>query len=524
MKNGMTALLIMVMAGNPLVVPSADADEKDSAELRALREQVAAIQSRIEILMTRDTPSSAQHYPLPAAKGGSSAPMTPASSPYGIRYKGVSITLGGFVAAEYIYRQRNQENDISTNFNAIPYANGTLGHTNELRFTARQTRLSALVQGNPEPATLLSLYSELDFQGGAQTANSNQSNSYNPRVRHLYGAVDWESIGLHVIAGQTWSLVTLNTGGITPRNELLPPTIDGQYLPGFSWARQPQFRITKSFGPRLWIATSFENPQTTFYTGANPLPSDVHLSYSAPAGQGFDSANTLSLNHIPDIVKKIVYEAPIGERSLHLEIFGIYRSFYERLDFHNRNASGGGGGAGAGAGAGIELPIFPKLLDLEISGMAGKGLGRYGSAQLPDVTLDPSGAVRPIHEVQMLAGLTLHASPTLDIYLFAGEERESAEAYTLESSSGPLPYGYGNPAYLNTGCFSETAVGPCVGNTRSVEQATTGFWYKPYVGNFGAVRCGLQYSHTERKAFNGVGGAPMGDQNIVLASIRYYPF
>jgi hypothetical protein len=121
MKMRIAALFFLVVEGNLFVATSADADEKDSAELRSLREQVVAIQSRIEALIGRDTPSIAERDPSPAATNAAPAPMIPAAgSPGGIRYKGVSITLGGFVAAEDIYGQRNQGNDISTNFSAIP--------------------------------------------------------------------------------------------------------------------------------------------------------------------------------------------------------------------------------------------------------------------------------------------------------------------------------------------------------------------------------------------------------------------
>jgi hypothetical protein len=171
------------------------------------------------------------------------------------------------------------------------------------------------------------------------------------------------------------------------------------------------------------------------------------------------------------------------------------------------------------------VPLVPKLLDFQVSGLAGKGIGRYGSGQLTEVTFDPQGNIKPIHEIIALAGLTFHATPTFDMYLFYGEEKESAQAYNLTSGTGIVtPYGYGNPLYSNTGCASETALGKCVANVRLIEQATTGFWLKPYIGNFGMIRWGIQYSHTEFQAFSGKGGAPTVMENIVIASFRYYPF
>ena len=71
------------------------------------------------------------------------------------------------------------------------------------------------------------------------------------------------------LAGQNWSLLTLNSKGITPRNEVPPATIDAQYVVGFNWARQPQIRIVKNWNKEFWLAASVENPQTTFAANAS---------------------------------------------------------------------------------------------------------------------------------------------------------------------------------------------------------------------------------------------------------------
>jgi hypothetical protein len=515
-----------------------DESAKEMAQkIQSLLDQVNALRQRLDeqTRVSQQTKSEADAAAVEAASAKAQAAAPPAQIQNQVQsqvsaargntdklyYKGVTVTLGGFLAAESIYRQHDQANDISTNFAAIPYANNSVGQTQELRFTARQSRVSALVQGSPSPQTHLGFYSEFDFQGAAQTANSNESNSYTPRLRHMYGTVDWDNLGLHLLAGQAWSLVTLNSQGITPRNEVPPPTIDGQYMPGFTWTRQPQIRLVQDLPHAVSVAVSLENPQTTFFTGANPLPSTVHLTFNTPAGQGFDSANTLSLNHIPDVVGKIVYEPIMANRHLHLEAYYLYRSFYERLNFNNQNNSGGG------VGGGLTVQVVPRLLDFQISALAGKGIGRYGSAQLTDVTFDPAGNIHPIHEVEALTGLTLHVTNKWDYYLFFGEEKESAEAFNLAGAAGLTPYGYGNPLYQNGGCFNEIPTTPataCIGNTRLIRQGTTGFWFKPYVGAFGRFQYGLQYSYSQRKSFEGLGGAPTANQNIVMASMRYYPF
>ena len=45
-----------------------------------------------------------------------------------------------------------------------------------------------------------------------------------------------------------------------------------------------------------------------------------------------------------------------------------------------------------------------------------------------------------------------------------------------------------------------------------------------FQGKFGRIQWGVQYSYTERKAFEGVGGAPSANENMVFTSFRYYPF
>ena len=74
-------------------------------------------------------------------------------------------------------------------------------------------------------------------------------------------------------------------------------------------------------------------------------------------------------------------------------------------------------------------------------------------------------------------------------------------------------------------------------------QVTGGMWDKVYKGSFGEVRVGLQYSYSQRDVFrtqanvatvqgglpqtlaqqNGV-FSPKATQNMLLTSLRYYPF
>lgn len=440
-------------------------------------------------------------------------------------YKGISITPSGFLEAANQYRSRALGSDMFSPFNAIPFDSAPAAHENEDRLSARQSRIGVLVQGDVNPTTHLAAYGEIDFLGAAQSANSNESNSFTPRLRNLYVTADWDASGWHLLAGQSWSLATLNGKGITPRDEIIPPMIDAQFIPGFVWTRQPQFRVTKDFGKKLWLAVSVENPQTVFagavppnvidqivnstglFAGATNATPPISAGGGTPATP---TAATSSLNHLPDVVVKAAYEADIRGRDLHLEVFGLGRAFTDRIGTQNDTVYAGG------VGGGLAVDAIPGVLDLELSALTGSGIGRYGTSQLPDVTFAPDGRIAPIAETAWLAGGTLHATRALDIYVFGGEEDVGRKSFNAT-------YGYGSPTLDLAGCSIQG--GSCAAVTRFVEQGTIGFWQKFYQGSLGRAQFGVQYSYTERRALSGLKSvAPVTNDNIIFTSVRYYPF
>jgi hypothetical protein len=539
-----------------------------ATEIRLLKERLRQLEHRVaeQARKKKETETQVRHA---AAAGPAPAPPAPYAYPIGIGLPpqpenasalaerlakikgypyegssslylgGMSITPGGFLELGSVTRDHFIGADMATPFGNIPFANVPSSHTDEFRFSARRSRLSFLTLGDVNPATHLSGFGEFDFLGDAQTGNSNESNSFNPRIRQLYMTVDNDDFGAHLLAGQAWTLATMNVVGIVPRTENTPLVIDDQYAPGFTWARQPQIRITKDFDQTLWFALSAENPQTTF-GGTTPVLPDggtiVDSVVSFPAtfpqtsivgGSLFNNANALSLNQVPDIIGKAAWDPTIGDRTIHMEIFGIFREFNDRVIFPfgtgmiNQNinvASGGGGGS-------ILVPIIPKVLEARFSGMTGRGIGRYGASQLPDVTFSSNGGLDPVQETMLFAGLTWHAIPGLDIYAYAGEEDQKNSF----GFSGPtnVPFGWGNPSFVNTSCnveFDTLAGAACSGNTKLVRQITGGFWDDIYKGPFGRLAGGLQYAFTQKFGFNGVGGAPERNENIFFTSLRYYPF
>lgn len=499
---------------------------EDQQQVASLRQQLADTQAKADQAVAV---SQEQIQTIPSTVRTEIAAEKPKDGK--IHYKGVTLTVGGFLAAESVYRSKNEEADIGSSFAKIPFANNVAGHTSEFRGTARQSRLSLLAEGDINPSTHAAFYTELDFLAGPQTANSNESNSFSPRIRNLYGTLDWDDLHLHLLAGQNWSLATMNSKGITPRNEVPPPTIEAQYVTGFTWARQPQVRLTADFAHKqLWASVSVENPQTTLASAATGATGtsvpNLTVTTGAASTSQFDSANTLSFNHVPDVIAKLAFEPDIGgSRPLHAEVYGIYRDYYDRVNVTGNNLLNLPLGAsnkdtsGGGFGGGILWTVVPKLVDLQASALTGRGIGRYGSGQLPDAVVGPNGELKPISETMYMAGGALHATRDLDLYVFGGQEREDH----LYSRVGAGTYGFGSPTATLAACSVEGAT--CTPDIKLMSQITGGFWDKIYQGSFGQVRVGVQYSYTELTAFPGAGGiTPKTNENMIFTSFRYYPF
>lgn len=441
--------------------------------------------------------------------------------------KGISVNIGGFIEAAGIYRNRWLGEDMASSFQSLPLGDSPHAFQDESRFSARQSRISILAQGDVCPTVHLAGYYEMDFLGAAQSANSNESNSYNLRIRNIYTTADWDTWGLHLLGGQSWSLIVPNTQGITPRKEDVPLTIDAQYVPGFSWARQPQFRIVKDWDKTFWLGLSVENPSTVVSTEPDttapytaPLPGNYAISQSP--GNGLFASN-LSVNDVPDIVEKAAYDSPIG----HFEVYNLTR------DFESNSEVGPAGGktlndqsiVGDAVGGSLIIPIcYVPGLKVEASGMYGDGIGRYGSGQLPDVTQDSSGAIHPITALHFLGNVTYNPCKEWTFYAYYGIEQAQRKAY----DNGNATYGYGNPLYDVLVPGLGGTPGAFQGQVQSVAQITVGEWYNFYHGNFGNMVWGLQYSYTTDKYFSGVNGVgaatagPETNDNMIFTSLRYY--
>jgi hypothetical protein len=244
----------------------------------------------------------------------------------------------------------------------------------DFQASGRQSRISMLVEGKLDNVKIGGYY-ETDFLSAATTSNNNQSNSYSLRQRQFFAQAAFNS-GWAFTGGQMWSLLTETTHGMDNRTEALPAVIDAAYVPGFSWARQYGFRVTKSLiNNKLWLGASIEESQATLTTHGNPtatcapanptlvgfttnglcsaaalngtrvlaenaagtgttttviLPNVYNNFLVGAFGTGgglYNPLGTYQYNPSPDIVVKAVWEPGFG----HYEIGGVFSDFRDRV-------------------------------------------------------------------------------------------------------------------------------------------------------------------------------------------------
>ena len=73
-------------------------------------------------------------------------------SPLALRFKGITLTPGGFLAAETVWRQRGLASDVNTPFNSIPLPGSSQSSLSEFFGSGRQSRVSAAGRRKAERA------------------------------------------------------------------------------------------------------------------------------------------------------------------------------------------------------------------------------------------------------------------------------------------------------------------------------------------------------------------------------------
>jgi hypothetical protein len=486
-----------------------------------------------------------------------SPPASPMEGPLTIHFRGINITPGGYAAAEFVRRSRALSSDLPTPFNSLTMPGASQSQVSEFFGSGRQSKITTFVNGSVKGVDLSS-YVSADFLSAGVTSTSTSTDSYTLRIRQAWAQAKFES-GWSFLGGQMWSLATENGKSISPdddlgrTNDARPKTIDPSYNVGFVFTRQYGVRLTKNFGNTVAFAVAMENPQGTLTTHGN---GDNFLLGNAGASNSYNTTSTYTFNPAPDLIAKVAFDPGVG----HYEVFGLYDRFTDRIfpcgevklatgATTGPCPSGAGTGPdatgayndsknGGGFGASARWDVAKKVT-FGLKGFGGSGVGRYGPAGLPDLSINGDGSLHVVKNLMGLATLEFQATKKLSFDFYAGTEY-AGRAASFDPISGK-EVGYGAPQFSNYGCYTEqppavntgftpTSLTNCTGDTRAVIEGTSSIWYRFYNGPRGRFQFGVQYSYLTRQTWSGVGFdgktgpsvSPSGIDNMVFTSFRYY--
>jgi len=175
---------------------------------------------------------------------------------------------------------------------------------------------------------------------------------------------------------------------------------------------------------------------------------------------------------------------------------------------------------GYGVGFAAVMPFASNRLEVSVEGLAGQGIGRYGTTGFADVTLDPTtGEMRPLRQARLMGGLVYHQGGRLDVFAYGGTDYTGRDA--LVSPAGTAA-GYGSGLVSYEGCTNEVALNACRGDNRNIYEAMTGYWFRLYQGEFGRIAYGNQVTYVHRNLWSGIGTTPVGRNLVVYSTVRFY--
>jgi len=290
-------------------------------------------------------------------------------NPMAIRYKGVTITPGGFADYGVAWRSRNDNTSLSSAMGQMPLNGTANAKISELHMDARNSRIFARVEGSPNDNVKLTSLILGDFYGTADpSTNPNQVNSWLFRIREAWAMAQFKS-GWAVAGGQMYTLMTPARRSVLPGGEMLPLAYEGNQPVGFPYERGAQVRFAKKFG-NMAFAFEIDQPEAAslssnmtpssllgiqnsgsdFPIGNNmPVPccNQTFLIYpgNSQTTSGTTSSGALvpgtaatsaapvsalqSINSgfgamaVPDVVFKLAWDSP--NSSAHLEVRGVAR-------------------------------------------------------------------------------------------------------------------------------------------------------------------------------------------------------
>ena len=493
-------------------------------EIEALRQQLGANQSAsastqggapqmINAALTTPSPQPTSIY--------SGANAVQQQAPGGIqqenegtptfRLGSADIRLGGFVDIENIYRTTNTQNNIATNYAAIPFSNTPQGALSEYRLTGQFSRFNIRVTDKIGDTDVAG-YCEADFSGNDATNVYQTVNGHTLRMRLCFMRVQrskWEILG-----GQTWSWLTPNRVGIGPNPAELAITYneDQNIGVGLPYTRAAEFRVAYHVNDHLALGLGVEDPNQYIGTFV-ALPS----AFATTVGTQFDNGSQIGTpNLFPDILPKITYDTKIAGRHFHLEGVGLVTGVRSAVKpvgdttFAKHSAVGGGGSIAG------NFELFHNFLFLG-NAFWSDGGGRYLVGDGPQLVIRPNPAGTDIvpslvHAGAGSVGFEWIANQQSAFAVYYGADYFGRNFFpdTTNATAPGTIIGYGGPGSPNT-------------NNRALQQITFD-WLQTFWKSdaHGALQYYTQYSYLTRAPWFVDPGAPRDAHlSMVYAGVRY---
>jgi hypothetical protein len=415
-----------------------------------------------------------------------------ATSPLAIHVGDADFLIGGFVDAAAVIRSTTVGSGIGTAFDAIPFSNSSDGQLSETRLTAQSSRLSLLATSTLGPAAIAG-YVEADFLGSAPSNVFVSSTSSPLRIRLAW--VQFVKGKFEFLGGQSWSLLTPNRTGLSPKpgDVFITQNMDLNFQAGLTWARQAQFRLIAHATKTIAAGVSVENPQQ-FIGPAVVLPA------AFPHDELDNGSNAGTPNPYPDIIGKIAFDPMTGSLHQHVEFAGLVRGFktYNPATSTSYNATG--------SAMSVNVNFEPvKKLHLIGTSFFSNGGGRYIFGLGPDLIVDADGHPELVNAKAGIGGAELAISRT---QLFGYSSVATFDQVTAADVGGQ-PIGYGL-----TGA---------TGANRKIAETTFGLNHPIFDDpGHGALRLIVQYSLVTRTPWSVPAGTPeRAKMHMVYFTVRY---
>lgn len=433
------------------------------------------------------------------------------------------------------FRTKDIGSGIGTSFNGVPYNNSLpLGALTEDHLSLQNSRLALRVDSNVAGGGVIG-YVETDFLGFTNDNLNVTSNSDTLRLRVYF--IDYRRGKLEILGGQDWSMVTPSRTGIAamPADVFNTQDMDTNYNVGLTWERTPQFRIVIHPTNTFALGFAIENPQQ--YTGSavtfptvpiafntTQVNTGESLNSTAIAGSPSTAVNTLATPDVaPDVVVKAAFDPHPTGHAIHLEAYGLFRTF--KIDSFTGTTNLGTTTIHGGAGSfNSNFEIFKNFKIFEDAFFSSGGGREIGNSNVPDFIVTPAASatsllgLSPVRSDAGLLGLEYQVTPKAMFYgyygyVYIGQDFTGSGCGT---TAAPAPCGYG--FYPMAG-----AAGSANSNDRNITEPTIGFiptfWRNP---NYGALSLITQFSYLQRDPWYVAVGSPKNAHaGMAYIDLRY---